>query len=220
MTRPPDEDMHQAIMLDDDAAVGEIVADVPDAAQAHDEVSPILTALYRARHDPLAALLASHPALTADEAAALGDVAALRAHLDRDPDAVRRYAVDGETLLHRAAQFGRTEVCALLLDRGADANAYSKNAEEVAPIHAAIGGRQYHVVPLLLDRGANVDAQETHGFTPLHQAAALDLRDLADLLLDRGANPTVEADEGRTPADIAYLAENDDLARYLRSLER
>lgn len=206
-------------MLDDDAAVGHIVADAPDAALAHDEVSPILTALYRARHDPLQALLAAHPALTADEAAALGDVEALRAHLDRDPEAVQRHAVDGETLLHRAAQFGRAEACTLLLDRGADANAYSKNALELAPIHAAIGGRQYQIVPLLLDRGADVDAQEAHGFTPLHQAAALDLSDLAELLLARGANPNVEADEGRTPADIAYLAENDDLARALRARE-
>jgi len=219
MTRPPDEDMHQAIMLDDDSAVGDLVAGTPDAAQAHDEVSPILTALYRARHDPLQALLAAHPALSADEAAALGDVEALGAHLDRDPEAVHRYALDGETLLHRAARFGRAEACALLLDRGADADAYSHNAEELAPIHAAIGGRQYQIVPLLLDGGANVDAQESHGFTPLHQAAALDDRALAELLLARGANPNVEADEGRTPADIAYLAENDDLARHLRSLE-
>ena len=219
MTRPPDEDMHQAIMLDDDAAVGDLVAGAPDAAQAHDEVSPILTALYRARHDPLQALLAARPALSADEAAALGDVEALRAHLDRDPDAARRYAVDGETLLHRAARFGRAEACTLLLDHGADPDAYAHNAEEIAPIHAAIGGRQYQIVPLLLDRGANVDAQEVHGFTPLHQAAALDDRNLADLLLARGANASVEADEGRTPADIAYLAENDDLARHLRAHE-
>lgn len=206
-------------MLDDHAAVGEIVADAPDAAQAHDEASPILTALYRARHDPLQALLAAAPALSADEAAALGDVEALRAHLNRDPEAARRHAVDGYTLLHRAAQFGHAEACSLLLDHGADADAYSHNAEEIAPIHAAIGGRQQQIVPLLLDRGAHIDAQESHGFTPLHQAAALDDRALADLLLARGANPNVEADEGRTPADIAYLAENDDLARYLRDRE-
>lgn len=206
-------------MLDDEAAVGDLVSGDPDKAIAREEVSPILTALYRARHDPLQALLATNPVLTADEAAALGDVEALRGHLDRDPEAATRQAIDGYTLLHRAAQFGRAEACALLLDRGADINAYSRNELEVAPIHAAISGRQYQIVPLLLDRGANIDVQETNGFTALHLAAAFGNRELVDLLIERGADPNLEADHNRTPGDLAYLAEQDEIARYLRSLE-
>ena len=71
----------------------------------------------------------------------------------------------------------------------------------------------------LIDLGWWVDKPSSTGLTPL--MAAVINRDprMVHVLLTRGANPNVEADEGRTPADIAYLAENDDLARSLRERE-
>src|SRR5688572_27310060 len=101
------EDLRQAIMADDEERVAEILRDDPSLATADATVdvagSPVLTALYRARHDALVPLLEVQPRLTPDEAAALGDTEALTAYLDARPELATAFADDGSTLLHRAA---------------------------------------------------------------------------------------------------------------------
>jgi uncharacterized protein len=213
------EDLHQAIMADDEERVGKILRDDPSLANADTNTdvagSPVLTALYRARHDALVPLLAVHPRLTPDEAAALGDTETLKTHLDARPELATTFAHDGVTLLHRAAWFGHVEACALLLDRGADVATVSRDDAEQMPLHAAAQRRHADVCELLLARGAPPDAPQALGFTALHLAAYLGDEDLAILLLECGAHATVEADDGKTPADIAYLHEHDILATML-----
>jgi ankyrin repeat protein len=175
--------------------------------------------MYRARNFPLEILLDLHPRPTADEAAALGEVDALRAYLDANPARATSYALDGYTLLHRAAWFGRNEACALLIDRGADLTAISRNDAEHDALHAAVGGRHASTTSLLLDRGADITAVESHGYSPLHLAAVMGNEEIVQILLDRGANPNALADDNRTPGDLAYLAEHDALAALLRQRE-
>jgi ankyrin repeat protein len=212
------DDLMQAIMADDGDRVAELLQGDPTLATAdaaESVASPVLTALYRARHDSLPALLAAQPKLTPDEAASLGDVRALSAYLDERPGLATAFAPDGSTLLHRAAWFGRLEACMLLLDRGADVAAVSRDDAEQTALHAATQRRHADVCEFLLSRGAPADAPQAQGFTPLHLAAYLGDEDLAILLLECGAHATVEADDGKTPADIAYLHEHDILATML-----
>ncbi|MGK3946299.1 ankyrin repeat domain-containing protein, partial [Streptomyces caeruleatus] len=65
-----------------------------------------------------------------------------------------------------AAYRGHTDVCALLLDRGASVSA--GNSDGLTPLHIAVIGGQVAACALLLDRGAVPDARGTDGATPLH----------------------------------------------------
>ncbi|RLT28437.1 MAG: ankyrin repeat domain-containing protein [Chloroflexi bacterium] len=215
------EELREAIMQDDEDFVRDVLAGDPSLVVGvdGDADSPILTAMYRARNFPLNILLDLHPRPTADEAAALGEVEALRWYLDARPQLATSFALDGYTLLHRSAWFGRSEACALLIERGADLEAISRNDAEHDALHAAVGGRHASTVTLLLDRGANIGAVESHGYTPLHLAAVMGNEEIVQILLDRGADPNARADDSRTPGDLAYLAEHDELATLLRNIE-
>lgn len=72
-----------------------------------------------------------------------------------------------------------------------------------ALIRAAMLGRA-HVVSALLDRGANIDYQNTlHGRTALHYAAACGHETVTRILVERLANVTLRDHNGQTPYDIA-----------------
>jgi cytohesin len=54
------------------------------------------------------------------------------------------------------------------------------------------------VVELLLAKGANVNAKNSEGETPLHQAAANDHKDVAEVLLANGAEINAKNSSGET----------------------
>ncbi|MGZ4718577.1 MAG: ankyrin repeat domain-containing protein [Acidimicrobiales bacterium] len=70
---------------------------------------------------------------------------------------------------------------------------------------------------LLLDAGAPVDATQTGGFTPLHEAANRGDEALVTLLLERGADRSLTTDTGQTAADLAAAADHPELAARLRA---
>ncbi|KAJ8674387.1 hypothetical protein QAD02_005649 [Eretmocerus hayati] len=55
------------------------------------------------------------------------------------------------------------------------------------PLHMAVRAGKDEVIECLIEKGAHVDVFDDWGHTPLHIAAALDLK-LTKLLIDRGAN--------------------------------
>jgi ankyrin repeat protein len=179
--------------------------------------SKILDAVYRGRHEELAALLAGGAELTVCEAAAVGDAGCVRALLDADRGRVHERSDDGWTALHLAAHFGRLDVVSLLLARGADPLARSQNDMGNQAIHAAAAGRAAAaVVAQLLARGAQVNATQNGGFTALHEAAFRNDRALADLLLAHGADVAVRTNDGETAEAIAMRLGHAPLARRLR----
>ena len=64
----------------------------------------------------------------------------------------------GNTALHFAAIIGCMELCKLLLDNGADANATNANQDTV--LHEAVRGGNLEVCRMLLEKGAVVLAEE------------------------------------------------------------
>lgn len=152
----------------------------------------------------LVPLLLAGRAPDACEAAALGDVAALRTALEDDDDARVRRSSDGWTPLHLAAFFGRDEAAALLIDHGAPINGHATNATRNTPLHAALAGAvSATLVRRLVMAGASVTARDAHGATPLHLAASRGAEPLCDLLLARGADPGARTAEGATPGQMA-----------------
>jgi hypothetical protein len=204
----------------------ELAADVevrPELAQARDVqgVSALLWTVYTrqsAMRDFLRPRIAE---LDVFEAAALGDLPSLRARLDADPAAAKSFSGDGWTALHLAAGFDGPEAVRLLLERGADVHAVSRNPQRNQPLHAALAlAGDVETIRQLLDAGADVNATQAGGFAPLHSAASAGRREAAELLLARGANAMQIDDQSNRPAHYARLRGHAELADWLDSAAR
>jgi ankyrin repeat protein len=183
-------------------------------------VSKILDAVYRGRHDELAALLAARPALTIFEAAAVGDAARIRELVRAQPALVRQYSEDGWTALHLAAHFGHVSAVEALLATGAAVTAWAANSHRNQPLHAAVAGRgDARVVTALLAARASATAADGGGYTALHLAAFRGDLELVEMLLAYGADPRRNADDGKTALMLAEQEGHDDVARRLRGEE-
>jgi ankyrin repeat protein len=207
----------------DKQAVDEALAADEGLLQARDEagLSPVLAAAY-AGHSRLAEDLAESLAQVPDglsifEAAAVGNVAAVRQLLAGDRASIDESGSDGFTPLHLAAYFDRLEVARLLLGRGADRNAVAFNEMRVTPLHSAVSARHRDMVGLLLAHGASPNAVQHGGWTPLHAAAGAGDEAVVDMLLLRGADPTRKSDDGRTAIDMADEGGHGAIAKILRN---
>ena len=90
-------------------------------------MSELLEALYRGQTDRVEELLALDPALDVFEAAAFGRTDRLRELLDEDNERANAFGDDGFHPLGLACFFGHVDAARLLLERGADVNALSRN---------------------------------------------------------------------------------------------
>jgi len=69
------------------------------------------------------------------------------------------------TLLHKATGRGYTQICQLLLNRGADVNA--TDASAATALHIAAETARYEIAELLINNQANINTQDNDGNTPL-----------------------------------------------------
>lgn len=136
-------------------------------------------------------------------AAEKGEIGTITELLSADPDMVTKHREDGWTALHLAAYYGHPEAAGILLARGADVSLRSSNTMENTPLHAAVAGRQFEVVKLLLENGIDVNATQRGGWTALHAAAQNGDNRLAGLLLANGAHSDALSDNGSTPLALA-----------------
>ncbi len=186
----------ESIKAGDIDAVRAAVKDDPGVAASRDEDgrSAVRAALYVQKQDIADALLEAEPELDVFDAAAAGDVDRLTELLDADGDLVNAYSEDGYTPLHLASFFARGPAVRLLLDRGADVGAVSKNDMEVQPLHSAVAADAREVVAALLLAGADVNARQKDGFTPLLAAEQHEKEgEMVRLLMDHGAEESAEA---------------------------
>ena len=94
-----------------------------------------------------------------------------------------------QTPLHLAAMENVLPVVAVLLDRGADIMARSKDSG-YTPLHFAAGNEDVRILMLLLERGADPTAENGGGTTPLHIATQeLGTEAAVKILLEAGADP-------------------------------
>jgi len=128
------------------------------------------------------------------DAARAGDVDALRAQLDEDPDRLHaRSAPYGWTLLHAAAHAGRLATVELLLRRGLDPNA-REQGDDTSAMHWAAAAGHPDVVRCLADVGGDVVGHgDDHELEVIGWATCWDgcddaaHRAVADFLVQRGA---------------------------------
>jgi ankyrin repeat protein len=157
-------------------------------------MSELLEALYRGQTERVQQLLADEPQLTVQEAAALGRTERLSELLDEDPGRANEFGDDGFHPLGLACFFGHVDAARLLLERGADVNALSRNEHiQTAAIHAAAAAEgkdeqvRYELMELALDHGADPNLPQGGGFRAIDAARQNGDRRVEQLLLERGA---------------------------------
>jgi uncharacterized protein len=156
-------------------------------------MSDILQALYRGNRAE-ADRLAADRQLSVFEAAGLGRTDQLRELLDEDPTRANTFGDDGFHPLGLACFFGNVDAARLLLERGADVNALSRNEQiQTAAIHAAAAGSdeptRYELIALVLDHGADPNLEQGGGFRAIDAARQNGDTRIEQLLLDHGATP-------------------------------
>jgi ankyrin repeat protein len=140
-------------------------------------------------------------------AAELGMANELRARLDRDPSLAAQVSASGATALHGACYWGSVAAAKLLLERGADVNALTRDSFlKIAPIGCAVATPNVPnpsedesvvlaLVELLVANRANVNAQRRDGMTALHAAAYRGHLKVIEALLRAGADQGIRAHE-------------------------
>ncbi|MGE5227415.1 MAG: ankyrin repeat domain-containing protein [Planctomycetaceae bacterium] len=199
------EGLFAAIDAGDTERVGAILGQEPALATSRDPagVSALMRARYRFDPALVDAVRAHVGDLDVFEAASFGDVDRLAALLDADPSLASVLSADGFTALHFAAFFAQPEAAALLLGRGAVADAHGSGWMTGTPLHSAATSGSVEIARMLLDAGADPNARQSHGWTPLHSAAQNGNAPLAALLLERGADPAARNDDGTTVLELA-----------------
>src|SRR5438445_8123445 len=99
--------------------------------------SAILTAVYHRQKEIVNLLVARGATMTLFDACAAGELERAERLLDDDPLAITEFSADGWSPLHLAAFFGHAKIVELLLARGADVAARSRNPNGNTALHAA-----------------------------------------------------------------------------------
>jgi ankyrin repeat protein len=157
-------------------------------------MSALLEALYRGQTEQVEQLLTGDPELDVFEAAALGKTDRLRELLAEDATRANAFGDDGFHPLGLACFFGHVDSARLLLERGADVNALSRNEQiQSAAIHAAAAaaGRgedtRYELVKLALEHGADPNLPQGSGFRAIDAARQNGDTRVEELLVQHGA---------------------------------
>lgn len=159
-------------------------------------MSELLQALYRGDRARAEELLAGNPPLSVFEAAATGRTDRMRELLDDDPSLANTFGDDGFHPLGLACFFGHVDTAKLLLERGADVNALSRNEHiQTAAIHAAAASNEegtdestrYELVKLVLDHGADPNLRQGGGFRAIDAARQNGDARVEQLLKQHGA---------------------------------
>lgn len=109
-----------------------------------------------------------------------GDLKALKALVAKNNMIDMRDSA-GNTLLHRAAQHGNTEIIQYLLE--AKANIHHANFQGKTPLHSAVEYKQEQAVQTLINAKANCAHKDRDDKTAFDTARALKQRKIALLLL-------------------------------------
>lgn len=170
------------------------------AAKGHAEVVRLLLAAWcgrylvdKGRYTPLSWAIQS------------GDLETVKALLDAKvpPDLSDGR---GESPLEWACRAGRLNTFRLLCERGADFRGTSRRTGGNAALFQAAASDRPEIIEYLALRGVPVDSRMTKGrpgWTPLHQAAAVDCVRAGEVLLRLGSQVNATDDLGQTPLHVA-----------------
>lgn len=211
--------LFEAIRTGDASRVNELLGASPSlaGARAPDGASAVLMAAYSGHPELVALFEERGVALNLFEACAAGRRERVAKLLDGSAS-IEEYSADGYPALGLAVFFGHDDIAGMLIERGADVNAASRNSLRVTPLHAAATRLNAKLVAALLARGADPNVDQAGGFAPLDSAAFRGDRAIVELLLGYGADPRHKTANGKTAAGLATEGGHPDLAAQLAAL--
>uniref|UniRef100_A0A182JND8 ANK_REP_REGION domain-containing protein n=1 Tax=Anopheles christyi TaxID=43041 RepID=A0A182JND8_9DIPT len=117
----------------------------------------------------------------------------------------------GESVMHKAARLGYTDVIVYCLER-LDMDPDLKDNAGYTPLHEACAKGHLDIANYLLQYGASHSEPAPSGMRPLHEAVENSFVEIVRLLLAFGADPMLATYTGMTPMQ---LAESDDMTLFL-----
>lgn len=216
---PTTQEFFSAIQSGHVDLVRELLSADPALLNAKNEsgLSAVLMATYAGKNEIAKLLIDRGARLDLFEAAATGNQDRVEQLLHKDPTTINSYSSDGWTPLHLAVFFGRINIVHFLLAKGADINAVSTNDQRVTPLHSALANpHNSAVAQLLIGAGANLNVRQSHGYTPLHYAAANGLEGIVRSLLAHAVETSVKDISGKTPYDLALDRGHPTIAALLK----
>ncbi|XP_041773487.1 uncharacterized protein LOC121594376 isoform X1 [Anopheles merus] len=117
----------------------------------------------------------------------------------------------GESVMHKAARLGYTDVIVYCLER-LDMDPDLKDNAGYTPLHEACAKGHLDIANYLLQYGASHSEPAPSGMRPLHEAVENSFVEIVRLLLAFGADPMLATYAGMTPIQ---LAESDDMTLFL-----
>jgi ankyrin repeat protein len=178
-------------------------------------LSILLLAMYYRKNDIVNVLLENKKDFDFFEAAASGQLDFVKRILEKEPDILNQYAVDGFTALGLSCFFNQKEIAYFLLEEGADPNISSNNDFKVAPLHSAAAISQIGIVNILLQHGANINAKQSSGVTALHSAAHNGAVEIVKLLLQNGADKEAKTKDGKSVLTFAKEGDFKEIIKLL-----
>lgn len=199
------ESFFEAIKAGDLARVrGMLEADPALAGvRTKEQIHPAVLALYYGKREVARAILERVPEIDLHTAATVGDLARVRALVERDPGSVASYSSDGFPPLGLAAYMGHREVVEYLLSHGADVNQTGRNPGRFTALTGAVATRYRDVAEVLLRAGADPNYSYSGGLTPVLEAAAHGDLEMLELLIAHGGDASAETEQGKTAISLA-----------------
>ena len=147
------------------------------------------------------------------EAAMKGHIEVVKYLINNGVDIDCKGGKFGSSLLHLAAQFGKPELVAVLLERGSNINI--KNNMGSTPLLIAIRNKNYNIVKLLIDQGCDIYAMDKERNTVFHFAAFLGCFEIVKLLIEKGALLNEKNIFMSTPLREAAIKGNFEIVKFL-----
>ncbi|XP_058464152.1 protein piccolo [Malaya genurostris] len=119
----------------------------------------------------------------------------------------------GESVMHKAARLGYTDVIVYCLER-LEMDPDLKDNAGYTPLHEACAKGHLDICNYLLQYGASHSETAPSGVRPLHEAVENSFIEVVRLLLAFGADPMLATYAGQTPIQ---LAENNEMALFLEN---
>lgn len=117
------------------------------------------------------------------------------------------------TFFRFAVFCGYEDVTKILLEKGANVDAISKNSLGISPLHSAVASNQIAISRMPFNVGADPNMKQKNGFTPLHEASQNLNFEIAKLLIGHRVNVNARLDDGRRPLEFALGKSDDPLTK-------
>ncbi|KAL5610415.1 hypothetical protein FOBRF1_006532 [Fusarium oxysporum] len=108
---------------------------------------------------------------------------------------------------------GNIEVVKMLLEKGADAAAVTKDGR--TPLHEALKNGHSQIAKVLIEKGADARTADNYGSTPLYLALQNGHLEIAKVLIEKGADARAANDYGSTPLHLASQNGHLEIAKVL-----